>query len=936
MKPKTYRSALLLAASLTPMVGLAAGDAAAGKGNRTDVTSATLEEIVVVSDRYEATDLQLKSLNTTSVLSAEDLDNSAVRNVAEALGMLPGVNVVNTSTAGFVGGISDAARGQGQYVSLRGLNGEYNVNLINGMEVAQASPHSRQVKLSLLPPSGLKTIVLNKTSFADMDGDAIGGTVDFRTPTGFDFDGTHNSVMVGGLYDGRAHDYGKNNDGYGYTVHSEMARRFGENGDVAVYASAYYDERNYAASALGGASESTCCDNGWSFARFNADGSNPAGVDPERNLQLNAMNVGASSGLDKRYGGNVSLDWSMNENTYAYFRGSFARINSREDNRWSQIVGMDVAKDADSGAAPIGTTGTYRPVINGVSTRYWYETNPETATLHTAQIGMDSKRGRWTLSPNVFYTWGSNDRPNHIEISARTNSVQGNGITDNGFPYGQSTLFTYDGENFPQPMLTPAMLAQMNNLLDLPANDRGEVTRSSSDQTKSGARFDVRYEMGEGAMQFVKFGGKFVHASRDVTFRDWTVPGRIVTTANGFERFGDLPIWSTSYRPVFPGKYSWPDPDVNQSALFAYFQGQFRDEYLDTCGSNDINNYNCNTEKATEDVSALYAMTQFNVGNWEFIPGVRYEHTDVDNTFWITPFDADGNELVGSFNNTSGSFDEVLPSVFANFRPDSRTVYRAGIWRSYTRPPFDQLGGGGSTSRSVNGVTTISRGNPNLKAITSTNYDLSGEWDWDTGTHLMLSGFYKKLQHVINDSENTLQQVGSGTGVIISQPINGNDGKVYGIELAARQVFKFLPQPFDGLGISTVVSRQYTSVDLGDPSLSSDERILNVPDWLANVEVFYTLRGLSLGLTYSYSGAFIEKYDYIDQPGNWDDLWQRSRRRVDMHAGYEFQSGLSVDLALGNLLKDHIYWSHIGRDNLAISDVIDTGITGRLTTTYKF
>jgi TonB-dependent receptor len=936
MQPKNYRSALLLAASLTPMVGIAASDAAAGKAGRTDVSAASLEEIVVVSNRYEATDLQLKSPNITSVLSAEDLDNSAVRNVAEALGMLPGVNVVNTSTAGFVGGISDAARGQGQYVSLRGLNGEYNVNLINGVEVAQSSPHSRQVKLSLLPPSGLKTIVLNKTSFADMNGDAIGGTVDFRTPTGFDFDSAHTSVMLGGLYDGRADDYGKNNDGFGYTVHSEIARRFGANGDFAIYASAYYDERNYAASALGGASEATCCDNGWSFAVFNADGSNPAGIDPGRNLQLNAANVGASSGLDKRYGGNVSLDWSMSESTYAYFRGSFARINSREDNRWSQIVGMNVAKDAESGAAQVGTTDTYRPVINGVSTRYWYETNPETATLHTAQLGFDTKVGRWTYSPNVFYTWGSNDRPNHIEISARNNSVQGGDISDDGFPYGQTTLFTYDSENIPRPMLTPAMLASMNNLLNLPANDRGQVTRSTSDQTKSGARFDVRYEMGEGAMQYVKFGGKYVHASRDVTWRNWTIPGRIVTTPTGYERLGDLPIWSTPYTPVFPGKFGWPDPDINQGALFAYYQGQFRPEYLDTCGSNDINNYNCNTEQATEDVMAVYAMTQFNVGNLEIIPGVRYEHTDVDNRFWVTPFAADGTELLGSFQSTSGSFEEVLPSIFVNYRPDSNRVYRAGIWRSYTRPPFDQLGGGGSTSRSANGVTTISRGNPDLKSITATNFDLSGEWDWTTGTHLMVSGFYKKLQNVINDSENTTEQVGQGTGTIISQPVNGNDGKVYGVELAARQVFKFLPLPFDGLGVSAVVSRQYTSVDLGDPSLSNDERILNVPDWLANIEVFYTLGGLSLGVVYNYSSEYIEKYDYIDQPGSWDDLWQRSRRRVDLHAGYEFQSGLEVDLSIGNLLKDYIYWSHIGRDSLAISDVIDTGITGRLTTTYKF
>src|SRR5262249_3076604 len=145
-----------------------------GAGSSAEKSPVVLEEIVIAVDRYQATDLQLDATNTVSVLSSDDLANTAVHNVAEALGLLPGVNVLNIATGAFIGGVDGASRAEGRYTSLRGMNGEYNVNLINGVEVAQGSPYSRQVQLSLLPPSGLKTIVLNKTSRADMDGDAIG------------------------------------------------------------------------------------------------------------------------------------------------------------------------------------------------------------------------------------------------------------------------------------------------------------------------------------------------------------------------------------------------------------------------------------------------------------------------------------------------------------------------------------------------------------------------------------------------------------------------------------------------------------------------------------------------------------------------------------------------------------------------------------------
>jgi TonB-dependent receptor len=195
----------------------------------------TLEEVVVASDRYQATDLQLQSTNSVSVLSAKDLDNTAVHNVAEALSLMPGVNVMNTGQS-FVGGVDGAARGEGMFVAVRGMNAEYNVNLIDGVEVAQGQPYSRGVQLSLLPPSVLKTIVLSKTSTADMDGDAIGGTIDFRTPTAFDYSGPEGNITVGTRFESRASDYHK--DPLGYDVSGELARRFGADDEFGLYVEA--------------------------------------------------------------------------------------------------------------------------------------------------------------------------------------------------------------------------------------------------------------------------------------------------------------------------------------------------------------------------------------------------------------------------------------------------------------------------------------------------------------------------------------------------------------------------------------------------------------------------------------------------------------------------------------------------------------------------
>ncbi len=914
--PHRFKRVLLASAVLGAAVA-AGAQAQAAETAAADPTE--IDSVVIVANRNDAAQAQLKSATAVSMLSAEDLEHTAVHNVAEALGMMPSVNVMNTGSS-FFGGIDGASRGEGMFVSIRGLNAEFNVNMINGVTVAQGMPYSRQVQLSLLPPSGLHTIVLNKTSTADMDGDAIGGTVDFRTPSAFDFrDDFNGSITASGRIESRARDYG--DEGLGGGLSAEWAHRFGPDQTFGVYASAFYDKRSYANSEMAGVMAATN-DGGWGYLVKDAAGNSYPGLDPEKNITQTGLNVGVSNGYTERWGGNFTLEWRPDDTLKAYLRGSYAFAKTEQNSTLSQFVSA-----SKSYKETVAGSGRYNLSVDAISTRVWYETNPEEADLGTVQLGFDKTLGAWTLSPQVFYSEGDNDRPDHIEASVRINQSDrynsGSNLAYGGLSMGYS-------DNLPQPLFTQAIYDTLNNAnTALLARRAGQLTEQYSGQEKYGFKFDAKRVFEGGALQWIKLGGKYVDSHRRVTNRDWTNDHFANLLGQAGVTWASLGIATGYYDQVFPGEYTWRVPKVNHQALVDYFYKYKTAASFDTCGSNFVNNMNCNTQKGDEAVASVYAMANYRFGDVEVVPGLRYEHTKIDNTYWVIPTTSAG-EQTGSWGFNSTEYNEVLPSVFVTWRPSDASVYRGSVWTSYTRPAFVQLAGGERRQVGDDGNVTISRGNPDLKPIRAINLDLSGEWSSGKGGYAMVGAFYKRLSDYMYD--NGSSSVNSDTytegKTTISQPTNGGDGDVYGLELQLRQKFTDLPGLLSGLGAGVNVTRQWTSVDLGD---GIDNRIQNAPDWLADAQLFYQRGGLSVDLIYHYTGAYLASYDVLDQAGQWDNLWVRPLRSVDLHVGYAFDNGFKVDLSVANLLKDYSYWSHIGEHSLALSDVVDSGRTTLLT-----
>ncbi len=103
--------------------------------------------------------------NITNVISAKAMERSPDINAANVLQRMSGVTLQKNSG------------GDEAYAILRGLEPRYNNTLINGVKIASPDEKSRFVSLNVVPSDLLQKIEVSKSLLPEMEGDAIGGTV---------------------------------------------------------------------------------------------------------------------------------------------------------------------------------------------------------------------------------------------------------------------------------------------------------------------------------------------------------------------------------------------------------------------------------------------------------------------------------------------------------------------------------------------------------------------------------------------------------------------------------------------------------------------------------------------------------------------------------------------------------------------------------------
>ena len=175
---------------------------------------------------------------------------------------------------------------------------------------------------------------------------------------------------------------------------------------------------------------------------------------------------------------------------------------------------------------------------------------------------------------------------------------------------------------------------------------------------------------------------------------------------------------------------------------------------------------------------------------------------------------------------------------------------------------------------------TGSGGNPYLKPMESSQYDIALEWYFAEVGQLSVTYFHKDLKNYFIQGASVQEYTNPTTGlsqnVLVNSTTNGGKGTMDGVEVAYQQFYDMLPEPFNGLGIQAT----YTYIDasgvpnneidvedeswLGDDFTDTGIRVSldNVPlqgqsKHTANLVAMYEKNGWSARLAYNWRSRYL-------------------------------------------------------------------------------
>jgi TonB-dependent receptor len=373
------------------------------------------------------------------------------------------------------------------------------------------------------------------------------------------------------------------------------------------------------------------------------------------------------------------------------------------------------------------------------------------------------------------------------------------------------------------------------------------------------------------APTFLKVGGKFrdKQKGRNRNESTYTTPSTLKMT--GFLESGfDLP-------PYLDGRYNL-EPYVSQS-LVSSIPG--------TVTGTLTRNHARDAEEfdGTERVAAAFGMAEIYAGSKLYLlPGVRYEYTSDDFTGRDVLFAPTGAWAGTSPLGSAANYGVVLPALHVRYAITPDVNIRAAVTRSLARPNYYDA----VPYRSQNDTDlTVALGNADLSPTKAWNVDLLAERYFRSVGSVSAGYFYKRLDDYV--FAFTGQTFIGGSQYQVTQPLNGDVASVQGLEVAFQNQLRFLPAPFDGLGLYA----NYTFTDSTSqlPNHVGDSPLPGQSKHLGNVAVSYEKGGFTGRMALNFHGSYIDVVGataaqdrYYDRNSQLDlSMQQRLTRRVRVY-----------------------------------------------------
>jgi TonB-dependent receptor len=910
---------------------------------------ADIGEVIVTARQAQGSLFEKRyTVAETSAISADEIARRPVSNIVDAVSVLPGVSVYADM------GLGQAATGDPEFITVRGIDSSNDVYELNGARVPESDPDSRALSLKMLPPFGLQSVQIIKSPTADYDGDSIGGVVNIRMPTGFDFAKGLTQVTVRGNLDDLAEQKGFNS--LGAAVQLEFARRVLDD-RFAFYITGFFQKTNSVGESgeVGAWVPTLSSQSG--LTNFRQVTGGLSANEYKWDFYTNEItNYGGVAALDYRTGAQ-SLYVRLTASEYDD-RGVDSQFSLRQrladtgTNAVGQVVdafGNPVGKglpgipayapqqtSQNPGGGLYDAAGLYNP--NGVMAGSYFQTRDQIDELYTLKVGGASTLDRLTLSYESSYGFSRQARPDYVEGSS-----YGMPLADARFQINWANGYT------PNFALTAGQQAYLFNQANT-ALWKLQGQDSASADNLYGGKIDADYRLGDGFINILHAGLDISDAYRNQYSHNFTGEdsGNFeILTPQGYAP----PIYAAA------GPTLNNQPGRNISGSFLNFPGLFRTlsrgaytgyilpyayqsdfainpatgtATIGNPGVYTINDYNAGTAYSTEIISAAYVSADLKLGHLGIYPGLRYENTDFNASYW--------DAAKTGFDQVARSYGNLLPSLNFVYRSDDGLVCRAAVRQGFSRPPIGLVASPPAITvdSGTGDVTAIQYSNPNLKPMTSVNYDASIEYYGAHGALMELSIYRKTLSHVIYGAQvtggppqaNAISTVVDG--VTYSQWVNGGHGYLNGLEIDAQERFVDLPAPFDGLGVSANATIQHGEADSGlADHFGRLTWLPRAPELIYNLEASYASSRFWADLTYQYTGLQLENLT-----GDNLDNFLQPTRFLSLKLGTSM-GGVKWSLAGKNLLDSPIFWKTLGPSTryLGVQDGDGNGsyvVTGRV------
>lgn len=597
----------------------------------------------------------------------------------------------------------------------------------------------------------------------------------------------------------------------------------------------------------------------WQERKFGSDNVETGGAwDFEDGARLEELEQRDYAITRERAGGGLNFDYKPDDVSSYYLRTLYSRFKDSETRNAAGIEFDDARLPGETGDGE-----GYRELKD----------REETQEIQSYVFGGERMMGLWTLSGQAGYSRSSEDSPGHI-AGATFEGIRdftGTGFDDSKKPRLNVENGFYDPANF--------------------ALDKIDWEKQNTEDTEKNIRLDLArdYDLSGYAAQ-AKFGGKLSRRDKTNDLEAWTYEDLDTFFSDEQLNLGRFQKGTVHYALDRFG------PGI--SAIKGLI-GQ-----LDAADFYNEEESRVNDFDMSEDINAAYLMNTLDVDDWRFIAGLRYEGTE---------FEAKGTGIRdGAYESIERKRDyhHWLPGLHARYQLDKDTQLRAAWTKSVVRPTFGQLAPG-----FVIDGDEASFGNPDLSPLESSNFDLGIEHYLGRAGVVSAFVFYKDIDNFIYNTD----LAGTGAWATFDEAntyANGDNAKLYGLELAYSQKFDWLPAPWNGLllGANATFSRSDASIEGFDAAsgrtLERDIDLPNQSDTVGNLMLGWENDKLSLRLSANYKSDYL--FEVASVGDRQHDLHVDSQTFVDFSARYFLTKELQLSFEAQNLTDEH-YYVYTGR-----------------------